>query len=247
LLPTATSTPANAQNPAGPSGTETKSADELLLEKRYVDEKGKPLPKEKTFPYPKNLETEYKMMPIRMSLVIDQRELPKLLAECANSDMPIEVRRIRFIKSTEDTPMTATPRAGGGTMGPPPPGAMGPGGMMGPQGRMGPGMGPGMGYPPPGYMPPPTPTAPTGGAPADMGNLPQEAGQYDIPVEIYAILYIYNPPNIAKLGTGAASTTNPAEAVAPASSTTTPGGQATPAANPANPAAVPATRPPAKP
>ena len=35
---------------------------------------------------------EFKMMPIRMNLVMDQRRLPKLLVECANSNMPIEVQ-----------------------------------------------------------------------------------------------------------------------------------------------------------
>ena len=37
-----------------------------------------------------------------------------------------------------------------------------------------------------------------------------------MPVEIYGVIYIYNPPDREKLGTGAASAEKPAEAAAPA-------------------------------
>ena len=65
----------------------------------------------------------------------------------------------------------------------------------------------------------------------------QETGPYDVPVEIHAVIYIYNPPDREKLGTGAASAKNPAEAAAPAA----------PAAAPAAARRTPGTPPPARP
>ena len=35
-------------------------------------------------------------MPVYMKLVMDQKRLPRLLVECANSKMPIEVREVRI-------------------------------------------------------------------------------------------------------------------------------------------------------
>ena len=44
------------------------------------------------------------MMPIRMNLVMDQRRLPNLLVACVNSNMPIEVKRVRIVKGQGNTP-----------------------------------------------------------------------------------------------------------------------------------------------
>lgn len=55
-----------------------------------------------------------------------------------------------------------------------------------------------------------------GGIASSAGSPPQEIGQFDMPVEIHAIIYIYNPPDREKLGTGAASTVQPAGAANPA-------------------------------
>jgi hypothetical protein len=41
-------------------------------------------------------------MPIHLNFVMDQRRLPKLLVECANSTMPIEVQHIRILKSASN-------------------------------------------------------------------------------------------------------------------------------------------------
>ena len=154
-----------------------------LFQYRYIDDKGTPLAAQPQYPYVTNPYAEFKMMPIRMMLVIDQRKIPKLLAECANSNMPIEVRRVRILK--EQGPANAS---GAGTMGPGP--AMGAMGMP-------PGMMPG------GAMPTPA---------AGSGNAPQETGRFDVPIEIHATIYIYNPPDREKLGTGTASAAPPAEA-----------------------------------
>ena len=43
-------------------------------------------------------------------------------------------------------------------------------------------------------------------------DAPTEAGINDLPVEIYGVIYIYNPPDRKKLGTGAASQEKPVDA-----------------------------------
>ena len=45
-------------------------------------------------------------------------------------------------------------------------------------------------------------------------DAPTEAGTHDVPVEIYGLISIYNPPNREKLGTGAASQEEPLDAAA---------------------------------
>ena len=61
---------------------------------------------------------EYKIMPMRMQLTIDQMKIPRLLTECANSSMPIEVTRVQFKPCKEDSssdrgsPRTARARRG---------------------------------------------------------------------------------------------------------------------------------------
>jgi len=63
---------------------------------RYVDEKGLPLQRRNAPPYYNHPFAEFKMMPIRLRVLIDQKQIPKLLVECANSKMPIEIRRVRM-------------------------------------------------------------------------------------------------------------------------------------------------------
>ncbi len=57
---------------------------------RYVDAAGKPLEKDSQAP------PEFVRMPIYLKLMMDQREVHKLLAECANSPLPVEVRQLRI-------------------------------------------------------------------------------------------------------------------------------------------------------
>jgi hypothetical protein len=143
---------------AGPSGAKDDT-DAKLIDNRYVDDKGMPLPAAAL-----ERQSEFKMMPIRMCLLMDQRRLPKLLVECANSNMPIEVRGIRILK-TQGQPldlasMTATP---------------------GGQGN---------------YQPASHAVGHNiGGPPGGQSDSPeQETVLYDVPVEIYATICIYNPP-----------------------------------------------------
>ena len=62
---------------------------------RYVDDSGKPLADPAQQPY-----GEFRMMPIDLKVVIEQKEIPRLLAECANSAMRIDVRRVRVLVQT---------------------------------------------------------------------------------------------------------------------------------------------------
>lgn len=261
------------------SGTPVLSRAQMLLHYRYVDLNGNPLPADAKPPF-----AEFKMMPVRMYLLVDQRRLHRLLANCANSSMPVEVRRVR-IRPEQGLDMSAFSAAammgGAGGMGGYPGGTAGyPGGTPGYPGAMGgyPGATPG-GYPgatpgmsgmpgapsgmPPGY-PGGAPGGPTGLmgpsmatpgiAPGGASEMPG-AGPYgyggtgtvmtaeeswDVPVEILGIIYIFNPPNRSKLGTGAAtlataSGVQPAEAAS--SAPVVPTGPAPPAQAPA---AVPA-------
>lgn len=97
---------------------------------------------------------QFKRLPVYLKLVMDQREITRLLTECANYPLPVEVRQLRIM-----------PSGGGGQAG---------GGAQG------------------------------GAAPAGAGPKPGEA--YDVSVEISGIIYLFNPPDPTKLGTGSAET-----------------------------------------
>lgn len=253
---------AAAGAPGGPPATTggaagaAQSEKEQLMFDRYVDDKGNPLTGD-----PNAAFAEFKMMPIRMKLYIDQRKIAKLLVECANSAMPIEIRRVR-IRPDEGEVVNlggegATGGGGPGSVAPMGAPVMAPGygtGAPGGPGIIPPGYGrggpPGM---PPGYGPGPMPgygpgmmrggggnmqAGGAGGAGAFAGaTATWDKGAMDIPIEIQGIICIYNPPNKDKLGTGNMGQT-PAAGETPAG--TTPG--ATPATPPA---AAPATGAPA--
>jgi hypothetical protein len=52
---------------------------------------------------------EYKRLPVRMVLEMDQRWLPKLIAECASQPLQVEVQEVRI-----NTPDAMDPNAAGG-------------------------------------------------------------------------------------------------------------------------------------
>ncbi len=79
---------------ASRSSTTGESAN--IVSSRYVDEQGLPLKKTPAYPFYDHPCAEFKMMPIRMRLWIEPSKIPRLLVECANSTMPIEVRRFRL-------------------------------------------------------------------------------------------------------------------------------------------------------
>jgi hypothetical protein len=206
-----------------------------LLSGRYVDAEGKPLAADAKHPY-----AEFKMMPIRMLLFIDQTKIPKLLVECANSNMPIEVQAVRLrpgsVTSLDLGALTAAAVAQAaptddfaGSRG---------------RGRRG------RGYSPDG-RPSRGDTSSSALGPSD------EKTSIDLPIEIQGIIYIFNPPDMEKLGTGtgtagqeppaapaatgAAPATQPAAPAVQGPAATTPGpAPTTPGPAPAAPAPGPA-------
>ena len=209
---------------------------EGLLAGRYVDENAQPVPIEQGVP--KQPYTEFKMMPIRFSLVMDQRKIPELMGMCADSNMPIKIRQLRLspgrtAKVDYAGSVVTTP---GMNMMPSPASPYGPGNFsMGmEEGGIG---GPGA-----------TPMENMMPGPGGVGGLGQGSyvGPYDMPVEILGIIYIYNPADPLKLGKGTAATqpgTGPA--VTPATPATIPG--TTPAVPPGTTPAVPPGTTPAVP
>ena len=87
---------------AGAESSGPGPAEQAILDARYVDNKGMPLPFSAQYPYYTKYCDEFKMLPVVMTLVMDQRRLPKLLTAFANSTMPIEVTRVRILKTQSD-------------------------------------------------------------------------------------------------------------------------------------------------
>jgi hypothetical protein len=252
---------------------------------RYVDEKYAPLDpaKLRSALTSQNKDDALlavaKRMPVRLRFRIDQRKMNKLLAECGNSKLPVEVRQVRLNRP-------AAPEGGGtggyggyggdmaGGYGGSTDGGYG-GGMPGGMGGM-PGMGgmsgmggsigsdDGGGYSPGGYSSggyggyggaggiggamggasgfPGSGMA--GGAARAVGGASSTAtADYNlVDVELYGIVYIYNPANRSQLGLEPAGTAAAAPATPAPAAVTTP---TTPASSPSPPATAPPGTPPA--
>jgi hypothetical protein len=189
-----------------------------------------------------------KRMPIRLGLTIDQRKLNRFITACGNSKLMVEVRQVRFNRQSGP----GSPMGGGGGMG-----GMGSmmggmggmsgmssmSGMMGRGGEADSGMG-AFGGGSFGGMSGSMPGGYSSGQPID--NAAEIAGN-DKQVEIFGVIYIYNPVDVRKLKLEEKAST-PAPETTPAPSTpadtTTPATSATPAdatAAPATPTAPPAT------
>ncbi len=222
--------PPGIQGPAMPPGmvegpgmtpTVPAGASELdqLYAYRYVDQNEQPVPVENGVP--KHPFSEFKMMPVRMRLLMDQRKIPELLVLCANSKMPIEIRQVRINPGRSAKVNYSTGRSA-------PAAAMMPGAgpMMeagAPPGVGGPGMGPGASGLE-GLWTPPI-SAPTGTGAGLAGPGTAESfyqGPYDLVVEVLGIIYIYEPPDERKLGTGAALSPAPVGEVPPSEGPTPP-------------------------
>lgn len=125
-----------------------------------------------------------KRIPIRMRLKMDTRKINKLLAECGNSPLPVEIRQVRI--GCEPGVVNV---AGPNNFGPPrlpPPGMREPGGI-------------GPALPPrPGPAPGPRPGGPGPGPGGENAN-GEEQFPYDRYVELYGIIYIFNPVNKKQL------------------------------------------------
>jgi hypothetical protein len=200
--PNAAPSDPNAPAPGAEGAAGLDAISKNLLDHRYMDDKGKPLPAGAAHPYP-----EFKMMPVRLKLVMQQMQIPKLLAQCANSNMPVEVRQVR-IRPDDSGRLevgAGAPAAAGG------PAAGGPAG---------------------GAVEGAAPTSSgTSGARSD-----ESVHTAYVPVEVLGIIYIYNPPALTKLQPaaeqGAAGTPG-----APADAANPPVPEAASGAAPATPAA----------
>ncbi len=194
-----------------------------------------------------------KRIAIRMRVKMDTRKINKLLAECANSPLPVEIRQIRI----GCEPGVVNVAGGGGPQfAPRPPGMVGP--------REGPGLGPAM-PPRPGPVAPPRAGPGPGPGPGGDNANGEEQFPYDRYVEFYGIIYIFNPVNkkqllytaeeLTAMGTPPAAApgttpmgTVPAPMVAPApmgvpAPMPMPAPMGVPAPMPMVPAAVPAAPP----
>lgn len=166
---------------------------------RYVDDKYRQLDPTRlrlalTSTEPENaLLAVAKRMPVRVRFKMDQRRLNKLLAECGNSDLPFEVRQVRINREG-----AASGGSGGG--GYPTGGGYGegggsqlPGGYGGGGSQLPGGYGEGGG----GFG---------GFAGGRAGMIPGSETQDSsvdpnlIDVELYGVVYIYNPVNESQLG-----------------------------------------------
>src|SRR5690606_30403558 len=174
--------------PGGIEGGEGMGAEPVVVdpgENRYVDTQGVPLTSSQLrTALSSNSPTDAfmavaKRVPVMMSFKMDQRSVPELLAACGSAPLMVEVRQVRILP-----PGAATASAMGG--------AMGSSSMSGYDSYSSdPTMSVGMdsGYDSGGGMG-------TSGAGRGTG----EQCPFDLTVEVYGIIYIYNPPHTDALG-----------------------------------------------
>jgi hypothetical protein len=153
---------------------------------RYVDETGKPLA---TAADVDGSPLEFNLMPFRMRLTINPKDIDELLIACRNSVLPIEVREVDLLEG-----------AGSGMSSPAAGPMMGPrgGGRMrgGEEGEFGGGHGGGMPMPMPQGVP----------------GVPQ---QKTVQIELTGVVYLMKTPDPSKLG-AAPEGGNPADGGTPA-------------------------------
>jgi hypothetical protein len=245
--------------PGGEGGSMTAMLSRDPAEGRYVDEKYVTLPATRLRSALTSKTAEdallavAKRMPVRIRVKVDQRKLNVLLAACGNSRLPVEVRQVRINK--EPAPMggayggssyagSSSFSSGSGMPGfstGSSDGYSGTAGLSGGFGTPGGGFGGGTAG---GFMPTPGSYSGEGGGAGYAGGRPgMVPGSHTadasvdlnlIDVELYGIVYIYNPVNKAQLGLeeGAAppaapTAGTPAEGTPPAAAQT----PATPAPN----------------
>jgi hypothetical protein len=173
---------------SGPMNEEDTMA--FLKKFRYVGEDLKPLSDTDPAPF-----TEFNMMPVCLELIVDQRKIPDILVECANSTMPIDIKLVRYNPANARTGLISSPMGGAGMdsmMS-----DMGGGGMSG---SMSGGAG-----------------GPLGGRGATAGmeaaadqlsgfEVGGKIGVYGsdaVMIQIVGIIYIYNEPDPKRFATGA--------------------------------------------
>jgi hypothetical protein len=87
-----------------------------LFNNRYVDANGAPIA-DAGDGNPASFGTEFKRLPVRMTLLMDVRWLPPLIAECANAPLQVEVQEVRINPDERGNSMGGGGRGGYGGYG----------------------------------------------------------------------------------------------------------------------------------
>jgi hypothetical protein len=181
--------PAEFGGPMGEGGASAASIDDMLLQSRYVDAEGKPIADTAAATA---AGAEYRRLPVRMVFMMEQKWIPRILVQCANAPLPIEVKRLRINpeESGAGFDVSALSGPGAGAAGPGMYGGRGEASAMGrPMGMGGPGMYGGRGGEGRGMM--------GGMSSMSMPTGPEMKGL--VQVEIQGWVYIFNPPDTTVL------------------------------------------------
>lgn len=81
-----------------------------LLSNRYLDKNGQPIAVAGPSTGPNEFGVEFKRLPIRMELQMDERAIPRLIANCTNQPLQVEVQQVRI--NPADVSSSRTRRAG---------------------------------------------------------------------------------------------------------------------------------------
>ncbi|MFV2067443.1 MAG: hypothetical protein ACC645_10720 [Pirellulales bacterium] len=100
---------------SGEKASDPEAVAEALTVRRYLNEEGEPIEKAPVG----DDSSSFKRLPIYMELLMDARELPRLLAECANATLPVEVKQVRInpgaqVRANRPTEGRRTARSGEG-------------------------------------------------------------------------------------------------------------------------------------
>lgn len=184
----------------------------ILENNRYVDKTGAPQASGSADAHSSGV---FKLIPAEMTLTMEEAAVPQLLAACANSPIPVEVRKVT-IRSQGGAAMAAAGGGGGGERGFRRPGGGGggdlapaipgvPGGGKGGGGGFRGGKGGGGGEEEPGGLPADERRAGPGFQPFGGGQQlgaaeeKAEVAPTDVDVYLRVHVYIFNPPDPTKL------------------------------------------------
>lgn len=207
--PYSTMAPPITTGPEGAAGAADVNKDVVLLDQRYLDGAGAPVMGDAILNSPPF--AEFKLMKVRLLLVVDQRGIPSVLAELANAKLGVEVHQVRLNPQNSTVVQSVrtllTSAGGGATGGYPGAGRPGEGGATRPtsmptRSPYGPGA---TGRPPAGAYGRSTGRS-EGGATASLASGTGTENPNDATVEIKGIIYIYNPANPEKTGSGTDTT-----------------------------------------
>jgi hypothetical protein len=165
--------------------------DASLLASRYIGDDGQPVADDASAVNPS---AQFRRLPVRMLLQMEQDAIPNIIVACANATLPIEVKRVRINSEKSETGanMTSAITAGAGG------GREGGGGYTG---RGGYGMegGRSMGRPSGGGYGMESGRGGAGGYSSMQPSADTMMRTDLVTVEIHGIVYIYNPPDATTL------------------------------------------------